>query len=97
MKKQFDSIESVVADLRQGRLVIVVDDADRENEGDLIMAAERVTAETVNFMVMASSSELSAFGRLSVNVATPASVGCAATMIGASELMQKPQKRSERW
>ena len=50
MKKQFDSIESVVADLRKGRLVIVVDDADRENEGDLIMAAERVTPETVNFM-----------------------------------------------
>ncbi len=50
MKKQFDSIESVVADLRKGKLVIVVDDADRENEGDLIMAAERVTAEAVNFM-----------------------------------------------
>ncbi len=50
MKKQFDSIESVVADLRKGKLVIVVDDADRENEGDLIMAAERVTPETVNFM-----------------------------------------------
>ena len=50
MKKQFDSIESVVADLRKGKLVIVVDDADRENEGDLIMAAERVTPESVNFM-----------------------------------------------
>ncbi len=50
MKKQFDSIESVVADLQKGKLVIVVDDADRENEGDLIMAAERVTPEAVNFM-----------------------------------------------
>ena len=50
MKNQFDSIETVVADLRKGKLVIVVDDADRENEGDLLMAAERVTPETVNFM-----------------------------------------------
>src|SRR5258706_3050726 len=50
MKKVFDSIESVVTDLRQGKMVIVVDDADRENEGDLIMAAERVTPDAVNFM-----------------------------------------------
>ena len=50
MKKPFDSIESVVSDLRKGRMVIVVDDADRENEGDLIMAAECVTPAAVNFM-----------------------------------------------
>lgn len=52
MKKTFafDSIESVISDLRHGKIVIVVDDADRENEGDLIMAAEFVTAEAVNFM-----------------------------------------------
>src|SRR5271154_4394841 len=50
MKRKFDSIESVVADLRKGRMVIVVDDADRENEGDLVMAAEHVTPATVNFM-----------------------------------------------
>src|SRR5437660_12283790 len=50
MKRQFNSIESVIADLRQGKMVIVVDDADRENEGDLIMAAQFVTPETVNFM-----------------------------------------------
>lgn len=50
MKKTFDSIESVVADLRNGQMVIVVDDADRENEGDLILAAERVTSESINFM-----------------------------------------------
>jgi len=37
MKQRFNSIESVLADLRKGRMVIVVDDADRENEGDLIM------------------------------------------------------------
>jgi 3,4-dihydroxy 2-butanone 4-phosphate synthase/GTP cyclohydrolase II len=51
MKQRFNSIESVVADLRKGRMVIVVDDADRENEGDLIMAAQFVTPPAINFMV----------------------------------------------
>src|SRR6187455_3090557 len=50
MKREFDSIESVVADLRTGKMVIVVDDADRENEGDLVMAAEKATPAAVNFM-----------------------------------------------
>src|SRR5438093_2539075 len=50
MKTAFDSIEGVIEDLRKGQMVIVVDDADRENEGDLIMAAERATAEAINFM-----------------------------------------------
>ena len=46
----FDSVESVIADIRRGKMVIVVDDEDRENEGDLIMAAEHATPKTVNFM-----------------------------------------------
>src|SRR5438045_4352068 len=50
MAQKFDSIESIIADIRAGKMVIVVDDADRENEGDLIMAAQFVTAATVNFM-----------------------------------------------
>ena len=50
MEKKFDSIESVVADIRKGKTVIVVDDADRENEGDLILAAQHVTPDAVNFM-----------------------------------------------
>jgi 3,4-dihydroxy 2-butanone 4-phosphate synthase / GTP cyclohydrolase II len=50
MKKVFDGIESVVADIRRGKMVIAVDDADRENEGDLIMAAQFVTPAAVNFM-----------------------------------------------
>jgi len=50
MQQPFDSIEAVIADLRRGRMVIVVDDADRENEGDLILAAEKVTPKAVNFM-----------------------------------------------
>ncbi|MBE7500794.1 MAG: bifunctional 3,4-dihydroxy-2-butanone-4-phosphate synthase/GTP cyclohydrolase II [Verrucomicrobiales bacterium] len=50
MKAEFDSIEALVAEIRRGRMVILVDDADRENEGDLIMAAEHVSPEHVNFM-----------------------------------------------
>lgn len=43
-------IEEALEDIRQGKVVIVVDDADRENEGDLTMAAEKVTPEAINFM-----------------------------------------------
>src|SRR6478609_11378496 len=50
MKSRFDSIESVITDIRKGKMVIVVDDADRENEGDLIMAAQYVTPAAINFM-----------------------------------------------
>jgi 3,4-dihydroxy 2-butanone 4-phosphate synthase/GTP cyclohydrolase II len=46
----FDSIEAALADLARGRMVIVVDDADRENEGDLVVAAEKVTPASINFM-----------------------------------------------
>lgn len=49
-QSRFDSIESILSDMREGKMVIVVDDADRENEGDLIAAAETATPETVNFM-----------------------------------------------
>jgi 3,4-dihydroxy 2-butanone 4-phosphate synthase/GTP cyclohydrolase II len=45
-----DSIESAIEDIRQGKLVIVVDDEDRENEGDFITAAQNVTPEVINFM-----------------------------------------------
>ena len=48
---QLDSIESAVQDFKEGKFVIVVDDEDRENEGDLIIAAEKITAEKVNFML----------------------------------------------
>jgi 3,4-dihydroxy 2-butanone 4-phosphate synthase/GTP cyclohydrolase II len=46
----FASIEEAAADLRDGRMVIIVDDEDRENEGDLVCAAERVTPDVINFM-----------------------------------------------
>ncbi|NPA13761.1 MAG: bifunctional 3,4-dihydroxy-2-butanone-4-phosphate synthase/GTP cyclohydrolase II [Aquificae bacterium] len=47
---QFNTIEEALEDLRQGKMIIVVDDPDRENEGDLVMAAEKVTPEAINFM-----------------------------------------------
>jgi len=47
---ELNSIEEIVSDMREGKMVILMDDEDRENEGDLIMAAARVRAEDVNFM-----------------------------------------------
>ena len=44
------TIEEAVADIRDGRMIIIVDDEDRENEGDLVCAAEKVTPEIINFM-----------------------------------------------
>ncbi|MBN8217715.1 MAG: bifunctional 3,4-dihydroxy-2-butanone-4-phosphate synthase/GTP cyclohydrolase II [Spirochaetes bacterium] len=48
---KLDTIPEAIADIRAGKLVVVVDDADRENEGDTVMAAELATVETVNFMI----------------------------------------------
>lgn len=50
-KFKLNSIEEAVQDFKDGKFVIVVDDEDRENEGDLIIAAEKITAEKVNFML----------------------------------------------
>src|SRR5271155_3345217 len=47
----FCSIDEALADLRAGRMIVLVDDEHRENEGDLVIAAEKVTPEAVNFMV----------------------------------------------
>jgi 3,4-dihydroxy 2-butanone 4-phosphate synthase / GTP cyclohydrolase II len=47
----FATIDEAIADMREGKVVLVVDDADRENEGDFVIAAERCTPEAVNFMV----------------------------------------------
>ncbi|OLO09828.1 3,4-dihydroxy-2-butanone-4-phosphate synthase, partial [Chromohalobacter japonicus] len=49
-KQGLASIEAIVEDIRQGKMVILMDDEDRENEGDIIMAAECVEAEHINFM-----------------------------------------------
>jgi 3,4-dihydroxy 2-butanone 4-phosphate synthase/GTP cyclohydrolase II len=47
---RFDRVEDAIEDIRQGRIILVADDEDRENEGDFLMAAERATPETVHFM-----------------------------------------------
>jgi 3,4-dihydroxy 2-butanone 4-phosphate synthase/GTP cyclohydrolase II len=49
-KMKLNKVGSVIKDIKAGRMVIVVDDESRENEGDLIVSAERITAEKVNFM-----------------------------------------------
>jgi len=49
---EFNFIEEAIADIREGKVVIVVDDEDRENEGDLTVAAEKVTPEIINFMAL---------------------------------------------
>ena len=46
----FAKVEDAIEEIRQGRMLVVVDDEDRENEGDLIAAAEKTTPETINFM-----------------------------------------------
>lgn len=51
MNFEFDSVESVLEDIRRGKMVIVTDDENRENEGDLVCAAEKVTPEIINFMI----------------------------------------------
>ncbi len=49
-KAPFATIEEAVEDIRQGKMIVLVDDEDRENEGDLTMAAEKITPEAINFM-----------------------------------------------
>jgi len=49
-KNQLNTIEEAIEDIRQGKVIIVVDDEDRENEGDFLAAAEKVTPEMINFM-----------------------------------------------
>jgi len=48
--KMFATVEEAVEDIRQGRMIVLIDDEDRENEGDLTMAAEKITPEAINFM-----------------------------------------------
>src|SRR6202165_2542495 len=50
MRADFATVEEAVEDIRQGRMIVLVDDQDRENEGDLTMAAEKISPEAINFM-----------------------------------------------
>ena len=58
MNIEFDPIDELLDELRQGHIVIVTDDANRENEGDLILAAEKATPERINFMIRYTSGVL---------------------------------------
>src|SRR5690349_113934 len=49
-ERKFATVEEAVEEIRQGRMIVLVDDEDRENEGDLAMAAEKITPEAINFM-----------------------------------------------
>src|ERR671922_325917 len=50
MTHAFDSIEDALKEIKRGHFVILIDDEDRENEGDLVMAAEKVSPQAINFM-----------------------------------------------
>ena len=54
------SVEEAIEEIRAGRILIVVDDEDRENEGDFIVAGEKITPEIVNFMAQRPSKRLRA-------------------------------------
>ena len=60
---QLHTIEEALEDLRQGKLLIVVDDEDRENEGDIVLAADHVTSATVNFMAKEARQPRKLFSR----------------------------------
>ena len=50
MEQEYNTIDQALDDLRSGRIIVVIDDPDRENEGDMICAAQFATTENVNFM-----------------------------------------------
>ena len=78
MKTKFDSIEAVLADIRKGRMVIVTDDANRENEGDLICAGQHTTPAAINFMAR--------FGRGLICVST---IGERLQQLGIDRMVQQ--------
>ena len=104
--RPLDSIEAALADLRLGKMIIVVDDEDRENEGDFVMAADMITPEAVNFMASIGrglictplSSELAKKFDLPLQVQTnTASLGTAFTVtIDAKEKISTGISASDR-
>lgn len=52
MNLQFNSIQELIEDIQNGKMVLLIDDEDRENEGDLVLAADHVTPKAINFMAM---------------------------------------------
>ena len=85
----FDPVEEVIAEIAAGRLVIVTDDEDRENEGDLIMAAAKATPEALSARSILSAKGLYGFLALTVNGASMAAIDT--TLLGLN-----PQAASSR-
>jgi 3,4-dihydroxy 2-butanone 4-phosphate synthase/GTP cyclohydrolase II len=94
----FASIEDAVAAISRGEMVVVVDDADRENEGDLILAADAVTPEAVNFMathgrgLICLSLEGKRLDRLRIGAMDPESGGGEETHFGVSIDLDEPDR-----
>ena len=65
---RLDRIEDAIEDIRKGKMVILVDDEDRENEGDVVIAADKVTPRSLNFMIL--SIAFKAISALGVHTAT---------------------------
>ncbi len=80
-KDEFASVENAINDIRNGRMVIVVDDPERENEGDLVCAAEKVTPEIINFMAK--------FGRGLICLPV---VGSRLDKLGIDQMVANPQE-----
>ena len=70
-KIHLNTIEEAIEDIRQGKVIIVVDDEDRENEGDFLAAAEKVTPEMINFMATTDSGS-----RISMAISWTVVIGC---------------------
>ena len=62
MATTFDTIDAALKEIKKGRFVVLVDDEDRENEGDLVMAAEKVNPQVINFMAKHARGLTDGFG-----------------------------------
>ena len=82
----FDTIEDAIEDVKQGKMIVIVDDEDRENEGDLMIAAEMCTPEAVNFMAKIRTR----VGLFDVNGAADGSVGFANDGAGKPGAVRDP-------
>src|SRR5678816_1485514 len=94
-RSPFSSIDDAVAAIRAGRMIIVVDDEDRENEGDLTIAAEKVTLEVINFMAKHGRGQicLSMTGERLDELEIPLAVNANTTVFGTAFCVPIDAKR----
>jgi hypothetical protein len=72
---KLNSVEELIEDIRAGKMVVLMDDEDRENEGDIVMAAEHCRAEDINFMAPCPWLDLHADDTRALSAARPAADG----------------------